>query len=365
VPKQLSDHIADRILIWYAHHQRDLPWRKTNDPYCIWVSEVMLQQTQVETVIPYYHRFLARFPTVQALAAASLDEVLKAWENMGYYARARNLHAAAREIMKRLGGKIPNTREELISLSGIGSYTAGAILSSAFQLRVPAVDGNVRRVVSRLFAIKEPMNKSQTQQRVWELAEGLVPMKTPGHFNQALMDLGATICIPRKPACTLCPIQEFCQSYKCQSQNALPVTRARRPIPHKHVTAGVILDDHGRVLIVQRPNQGLLGGLWKFPGGNQQPGEALETCLRRKIHEELCIEIVTGKRITSVDHAYTHFRITLHAFHCTHQAGEPQALGCADWRWVTCHELNDFAFSKADRQVIQAGLSTGQKSARD
>jgi A/G-specific adenine glycosylase len=350
----VSTQISDRVLAWYARHQRNLPWRKTRDPYRIWVSEVMLQQTQVETVIPYYHRFLSQFPTVQSLAAAPLDDVLKAWENMGYYARARNLHVAAKEVMDRFGGKIPKTWDEIIHLPGVGSYTAGAILSIAFGQRVPALDANVRRVLSRLFAIDQPIDRSQTQRQLLELARSLVPIEGAGRFNQALMDLGSHICTPRKPDCTLCSIRELCRAYKHELQDVLPVVKRRGPIPHSHVTAGVIRDKRGQVLIVRRPDHGLLGGLWKFPGGVQQSDETLEESLLRTAQEEVGIRIRIGRPITSVNHAYTHFRITLHAFQCRYQWGKPQAHGCSDWRWTRLERLNDVAFSRGDRKIIEA-----------
>ncbi|MGD9023031.1 MAG: A/G-specific adenine glycosylase, partial [Deltaproteobacteria bacterium] len=316
--------ITEQLLSWYARHQRDLPWRQTRDPYCIWVSEIMLQQTQVETVIPYYYRFLSRFPTVQLLAAASLDEVLKVWENMGYYARARNLHKAAREVNDRCGGEIPRAWNELVDLPGVGSYTAAAILSMAFGQKAPALDANGRRVLSRVFAIDQPLDRSRTQHQLAELARKLLPDRDPGSFNQALMDLGSDICTPRKPLCVSCPIQNLCQAYQQGLQNMLPVARKRSAIPHSHVTAGVIRDHRGRLLIVRRPDKGLLGGLWKFPGGTQDSNQLLQRCLSKKIRDEVGIQVRVGQLITSVDHAFTHLRITLHAFQCTRRGGREQ-----------------------------------------
>jgi len=362
VEEGLQD-LDDQILNWYARSQRNLPWRKTCNPYHIWVSEIMLQQTQVKTVIPYYYRFLSRFPTVQALASASLDDVLKAWENMGYYARARHLHSAAVEIVERFGGKIPNTWEELIGLPGVGSYTAGAILSIAFSQSVPAIDSNVRRVLSRLYAIDQPLEQSQTQRRIADLTKRLLPKHNAGLFNQALMDLGANICTPQKPGCKSCPIWASCKAHQGQLQDALPVTKKRPPIPHSHVTAAVIRDTHGRILVVRRPNKGLLGGLWKFPGGLQASDETLGRSLRRTVREEVGIQIRVGKSITSVNHAYTHFRITLHAFQCTHETGKPKALGCPDWRWIELRQLEDLALSKADRKIIEALTSEASQAA--
>lgn len=267
---QKSNGIAGQLLAWYDNHHRDLPWRQTDDPYHIWVAEVMLQQTRVDTAVPYYRRFLERFPTVHALAKASLDEVLKVWEGMGYYTRARNLHAAAKLVVEELDGEIPKAWGDLIHLPGIGPYTAGAILSIAFGQQVPAVDGNARRVLSRLFAIEAPIDQSHTQRQLRAQAEKLVPAEEPGRFNQALMDLGATICMPQKPACLLCPVNDFCEAYRQGMQDALSVRTKREPTPHYDVTAGVIWDGDGRLLIAQRPPDGLLGGLWEFPGGKSR-----------------------------------------------------------------------------------------------
>jgi A/G-specific adenine glycosylase len=346
--------VTKKVLAWYGTHKRDLPWRDSADPYHVWVSEVMLQQTQVETVIPYYHRFLSRFPTVQSLAAATQDEVLKAWENMGYYGRARHLHAAAGRIVERFGGEVPHGRDELMSLPGVGRYTAGAILSMAFGMPVPAVDANVRRVIIRLFAIDEPIDQSRTTQRVWVLAGDLVPSKGAGRFNQALMDLGATICRARDPKCLVCPAHTHCQACLRGVQQNLPLTGKRAPVPHHHVTAGIIRNDKGGVLVIQRLRDGLLGGLWKFPGGKQKKNESLEDCLQRETRREIGIAIRVGQALSSVKHAYTHFRITLHAFQCIHVAGNPKAMQCTDWQWIDMDRFGDLAFSKVDRKIIRA-----------
>lgn len=352
----LPNLITERILAWYTHHHRDLPWRKTRNPYFIWVSEVMLQQTRVDTVIPYYHRFLTQFPTVEALSRASLQEVLKAWENMGYYARARHLHDAAKVIMSQKGGEVPSTWHELILLPGIGSYTASAILSFAFGQRIPAVDGNVRRVLSRLFCVREPINQSGAQRRIHNLAAELVPMENADRLNQGIMELGAIVCHSRsrRPSCTICPVQDLCLAFQKGLQEALPITRKRRPIPHKQMTAAIICDEQGRLLIVQRPSNGLLGGMWKFPGGLSSPEETPEEALRRSVLEELGIRIRVKEAVTSVEHAYTHFRVTLLAFRCVWRGGKPRPLGCSSWQWVESSRMVSFPFSKADRKVIGA-----------
>ena len=358
--------LTARLLAWYAEHRRDLPWRRTGDPYHIWVAEVMLQQTQVTTVIPYYERFLARFPTIETLSTADLDAVLKLWEGLGYYARARHLHAAARQVVSEFQGQIPDTLQALSSLPGIGPYTAGAILSVAYGQDVVAPDGNVRRVLGRAFAIDQDVTRGKGKRQLWELAASLLPSGRAGDFNQALMDLGATVCTPRAPLCHQCPLAQDCRAHQAGQEQKYPIRRPRRPVPHYEVTAGIIwkngrpgdladqVDDGDRFLIAQRPAEGLLGGLWEFPGGKQEPGETLPACLRRELAEELDIDVIVGTPLTVVPHAFTHFRITLHAFHCYIASRQPQAVGCADWRWITLNEVNRFAFSAADHQIIAA-----------
>ncbi len=345
------EHIANRLLEWGAGQRRDLPWRSERDPYRVWVAVVMLQQTRRQTVAAYYRRFLARFPTVGDLARADVGQVLKVWEGLGYYARARHLHAAARRVVAEHGGQLPSDAAALRALPGIGDYTAGAILSLAFGADVPALDGNAYRVLCRLFAVEDDPRRAGTRRRLWALAEGLLPRGQAGPFNVALMDLGATVCVPRAPRCHLCPVAAFCAARRRGLEGELPVRPPRRELPHYDVTAGVIWRD-GRVLIAQRPAEGMLGGLWEFPGGKCEDGETLPDCLRREIREELGIEIAVGAPLTVVRHAYSHFRITLHAFTCRHLSGEPRALGCAAWRWVRPDELHDFAFPVTDQRII-------------
>jgi A/G-specific adenine glycosylase len=356
-----TSQLTARLLAWYAEHQRDLPWRKTRDPYHIWVAEVMLQQTQVNTVIPYYDRFMRRFPTVETLAKASLDEVLKLWEGLGYYARARHLHAAARKVMSEYEGRIPNTLKGLLSLPGIGRYTAGAVLSIAQGQDAPALDGNARRVLSRLFAIGEDVTRGKGQHQLWQLVEAMLPRGQAADFNQALMDLGATICTPQTPLCGTCPLADGCQAHALGQEAQFPVRRRRSRPPHYDVTAGVIWNERGRFLIAQRLPEGLLGGLWEFPGGKQESGESLEDCLQRELAEELGIEVYVGEPLAVVQHAYTHFRITLHAFHCRLTGGQPRALGCAGWEWIELDEVDRFAFSAADRKIIAALQASAQR----
>ncbi len=342
------------LLAWYDRHAADLPWRATRDPYRVWLSEVMLQQTQVETVKPYYARFLAAYPTVQALAAARLDDVLKLWEGLGYYSRARSLHRAAQAIVQQHGGQFPAEAAALEKLPGVGRYTAGAVASIAFDQPTPVVDGNVIRVLARLLDLPDDVTQAAVQARLWQTASAWMPRERPGDYNQALMELGRVVCRPRRPRCAVCPIRQHCLAAARGTQAQRPV-KTRRPIaPHYDVTAGLIWDDQGRLLIAQRPPDGLLGGLWEFPGGKQEPGETLPACLRRELREELGIEVEVGELFVRVRHAFTHFRITLHAFDCRYLGGPPQALGVQAWAWAAPNELGRYSFGKADRDIIRA-----------
>jgi A/G-specific adenine glycosylase len=305
-------------------------------------------------VLPYYERWMARFPTVEALAAASIDEVLKLWEGLGYYSRARNLHTAAQTIVQEHDGRIPETVPELMKLKGIGRYTAGAIASIAFDQPVPVLDGNVIRVLSRLYDLPDDVTLAATKKKLWQTAAALVPQERPGAFNQALMELGQTICLPAAPKCHECPLAAVCQARARGTQLERPVKPLRRKTPHYEVTAGIIWREDGRFLIAQRPFEGLLGGLWEFPGGKQEDGESLPETLKREIAEELAIEIEVGEKLAVVKHAFTHFRITLHAFHARHVSGQPQNIGVAGHAWVDTADLEQYAFAKTDRQIIKA-----------
>jgi A/G-specific adenine glycosylase len=347
------DQIRARLLGWYRRHRRELPWRGETDPYRIWVSEVMLQQTQVTTVMPYYRRFLDKFPTVDTLAAAPLAEVLKVWEGLGYYARARNLHRAAVEIVDKFGGVIPDNYAGLRRLPGFGPYTAGAVASIACGEAVPAIDGNVKRVLARLFAIDTELTRNPAARQVKEAAAALIDPAAPGDWNQALMELGATVCLPQSPTCLLCPLDDLCESRRRGIEQELPVKSTRKALPHYDVTAAVIRHN-GQILIAQRPLDGMLGGLWEFPGGKREAGETLAECLRREIKEELGVEIEVGRPVATIKHSYTHFKITLHAFYCRLRQGSPRALGVADWRWVTLKEIDTFPFPRTDQKIIEA-----------
>ncbi len=355
-PKSLSRS----LLHWYQVSGRDLPWRKTQDPYKIWISEIMLQQTQVKTVIPYFERWLQRFPTLSDLAAADLQSVLKAWEGLGYYARARNLHRSAIVLVEQFSGQFPETLEEALTLPGIGRTTAGGILSAAFNMPLAILDGNVKRVLARLVNLSVPPSRAMPQ--LWEISESLVPLHQGRDFNQALMDLGATVCIPRQPNCVSCPWNSVCKSYNLGIQNQRPMTESKPPLPHKIIGVAVIWNLKGdEILIDRRKPEGLLGGLWEFPGGKVELGETIPDCIQREIKEELGIVIAVEEKLMTIDHAYTHFKVTLNVHHCRYVSGEPQTLECDEIKWVTLAQLDQYPFPKANIQIIKALQQLGPR----
>lgn len=352
LPSSDISTLRQSLLDWYCQFGRDLPWRQSRDPYAIWVSEIMLQQTQVKTVIPYYQRWLEQFPTIPVLAAADQQEVLKAWEGLGYYARARNLHRAAQAIMQQHDGLFPDQIKAAMALPGIGRTTAGGILSAAFNQSTPILDGNVKRVLARFVALQVPPNRAIAQ--LWHLSETILDPNSPRDFNQALMDLGATLCTVHNPDCPRCPWKRPCQAYNLGIQSELPMSETRTPIPRKSIGVAVIWNDEGQILIDRRRQSGLLGGLWEFPGGKLEPGETIEACIQREIREELGIEIEVGDRFMTVDHTYSHFHVTLNVHHCRYLSGDPQPIECDEVRWVTLAEIDQYPFPKANGQIIAA-----------
>jgi len=312
----------------------------------------MLQQTRVDTVIPYYQRFLQHFPDLQALATANSEAVLKVWEGLGYYSRVRNLQRTALIIQNEFHGEFPQAFSELIRLPGIGRYTAGAICSIAFQQPVPVVDGNVKRVLARLFELDFDVNAAMGEKQLWQLATQLLPRHSVGDFNQALMELGATVCLPLNPLCQTCPLAQDCLAKQHGRQHLLPLRQVKKPIPHYVIGAGLIWKD-GRLLITRRREHGLLGGMWEFPGGKQESDEEIRQCVQREINEELGVVVEVGEHFATVKHAYTHFRITLEIFHCQWLAGEPNCRECQDFRWIKLIELNHFPFPRANKRVIE------------
>lgn len=359
---------AADLLTWFASHSRDIPWRSETDSYRIWICEVMAQQTRIQTVRDRLPGFLATYPTLESLANADRDELLRAWEGLGYYARARNLHRAAKQIVETGGTRLPSEVAELNLLPGIGRYTAGAVASIAFGRPEPAVDGNARRVLSRLFDIERP-TMTILEDRARELIaaadaglDGHGPSRA-GLLNQALMDLGGEVCTPRSPSCDTCPIESHCLAFKRGTVAERPPRKPRKPIPH-HDIAVAMIRLNGRLFIQRRPEDGLLGGLWEFPGGKVEPGESPEQAVIREVVEETGMHIRLVGGLDLVDHAYSHFRITLHAFHAeietpstaTELCNVSQTVGSK--RWILPEELDAYAFPTANRKLL-AGLESG------
>jgi A/G-specific adenine glycosylase len=348
--------IATALLQWNESPRRALPWRQQRDPYGVWVSEIMLQQTRAETVAPYFLRWMRRFPDIPSLAGASPDDVLKAWEGLGYYSRARNLHRAAQQVVTCWGGRLPAEKHLLLSLPGIGRYTAGAILSLAFDLPEPALDGNARRVLCRLFDIESDIDQAETQHLLWELATALsrsAPSGRAGDLNEALMDLGALVCRPGTPDCDACPVIETCLARRRGVQRQRPVRSRRRATPHFDAVAGVIWDDKNRLLVVQRFADGLLGGLWGFPSGLARDGQTLPGALQAAVAHLVGLDVDVRELLTSFRHAYTHFSITLHAYHCKLLAGTPRAINCQQLVWVSIGEMDSLPLPVTDRAILR------------
>ncbi|MCE5242204.1 MAG: A/G-specific adenine glycosylase [Syntrophobacteraceae bacterium] len=359
-----KDHkirIRDEILRWFDVNRRDLPWRGEVSPYAVWISEIMLQQTRVQAVIPYYRRWMERFPDLGTLAAAPEEDLLKCWEGMGYYSRARNIHKTARILAKDYGGEFPADHHALLRLPGIGSYTAGAVMSIAFHEDYPAVDGNVERVFARLFDIAVPAGEKNARSFIRRTAEAMIPPGEAGRFNQALMDLGATICVPRNPACPECPVGMFCESLRAGTVDRRPVPAVKKPAERIGVTVGVLFRK-SRIFIQKRPAMGLLPNLWEFPGGKISEGESPEEALEREFQEELELGVRIVEKIALIRHSYTTFRVSLHAFLCTplDEAREPVLHAAGEARWVTPDELDHYPFPAANRKLI--GILRGTKA---
>jgi A/G-specific adenine glycosylase len=340
--------IADRLLSWYRQHGRRLPWRGHSDPYVVWVSEIMLQQTRVEAVIPYFERWMSRFPTLEILANASEQEVLSAWEGLGYYSRARNLQRAARMVVERYGSQLPRDISALRKLPGIGRYTAGAIASIAFGMDQPTLDGNLRRVLARLFDVSQAADTPAGDRILWELAAENLPHGQAGDYNQALMDLGATVCLPKKPHCSSCPLVRVCRARARGVQGQRPVLKPKRKVPH-YVQVAAVIERDGQVLIARRPSIGLLGGMWEFPNGRVEGEPALE--LETVIETGYNLWVRVGDPLGIVKHAYTHFQVTEYAYLCEAISIRRQE----NLEWVEFVNLADYPMGKIDRQI--AGLA--------
>lgn len=335
---------------------RPLPWREDVDPYHIWISEVMLQQTRVETVKPYYQRWMERFPQISSIANADLQEVLKTWEGLGYYSRARNIWKAAGLIRANYGGKLPETLNELMLLPGIGRSTAGALASIAYEKDVAVLDGNIKRVLARVFNFQEPVNLAKNEKELWRLIEKILPHGKAGIFNQAIMELGEMICLPKNPRCSDCPLNTECLAYKVGNQIQLPKRQLKGNLP-QYIVVAAVLEKNCRVLITQRPMEKLLGGLWEFPGGKVETGESLKQALHREIREELNIHIDIADEFGVYRHAYTHFKVVVHGFFCQWRSGQMVPTEAPQVAWVRYDQLDDFPMGKVDRMIARDVVS--------
>jgi A/G-specific adenine glycosylase len=336
---------------WYRKNFRRLPWRETSDPYHIWVSEVMLQQTQVNTVLNYYSDFIRQYPDIRSLASADLQQVLKSWELLGYYGRVRNLHKAAGIVAEQFQGYVPADYSQFRQLPGVGEYIAAAVGSLAFNAPYPVLDGNVKRVLARLFILKEPVNNSSAHKLFRQAAAYIFNPKNPGQFNQAMMELGAVICRPRNPQCTVCPVSTFCQAYATGQQQDYPKKVVRPKTPQYHIAVAVI-QKNDLLLITRRPDTGLLGGLWEFPGGKIQTGETAHQACLREIKEEINLQIEISDYLLQVKHAYSHFKVILEIFLCRYRSGRIRLKAAVDYRWILPSQLDEFPFPAANHKFF-------------
>lgn len=343
--------IQRQLLDWYDQNKRELPWRKDKNPYKIWISEVMLQQTRVETVIPYYKRFIKKFPSLLHLANAEEEEVIKAWEGLGYYSRARNLHTAAKEVVAKYRGQMPNTYEEISSLKGVGPYTAGAILSIAFDQKFAAVDGNVLRVAARLFALTDDIKKVATRKKVERLMLAVIPDHAPGDFNQALMELGATVCTPTSPTCLLCPLREVCQGFAKGIQEELPIKKKAKP-PQKIPVVFLWIEHDGHILLEKRDHSGLLAQMWGLPTLEQVSPENATSKIEKYVTSS-----VSWEEIGTFDHLFSHRHWQVSLI----RLGVVRKDDChvkKRQRWVRIQDVSNIALANVYRKAWKIGLSS-------
>jgi A/G-specific adenine glycosylase len=358
---QLRRWFRRRLLAWFGRHRRDLPWRQSRDPYRIWVSEIMLQQTQVAAVIPFYQRFLKAFPTVGALAAADEQLVLRQWEGLGYYRRARHLHQAARQLVADHGGRLPDDPAVWRELPGIGRYTLGAVLSQAFDRRLPILEANSNRVLCRFFGVREAPTQSRVQKLLWRCAEQLLPAKRAGDFNQALMELGALICTPTSPACGQCPVEAACVACKLGLQEQLPVRTPALPAVTVDEVA-VVVRRGLRVLVVQRPDDaGRWASFWEFPHASLEPGETHRVAAVRMLQELTGVSADMGSELTVLTHAVTRYSITLLCLEAAYRRGKFRSGHYQNGRWIVPDLLAQLPFSSPQRRLTHFVQDKKQK----
>lgn len=351
VDSRLAASFQQKLLAWFQREKRDLPWRRASDPFHIFAAEIMLQQTQSASVLPYYERFLKRFPDIQTLAEAPLDEVYQQWQGLGYYSRARRLHEAANIMMDRYDGQVPNTAEELMSLPGVGRYTAGAVASSAYQVPAPVVDGNVMRVLTRVFRVEGNPKTGAANKRLWEIAEALVPNENPKDFNAALMELGSLICSPRKPNCGGCPVSAHCGAFEHGETDRFPENPPRpKTNALTHVSAMIVREN--RFLLAQRPEKERWAGLWELPRVERGKGESVEDAAERAGLQVCGVQIKVMGSFGSLRHSVTRYRIHLHGVAAEWQGGDPEPLECQKVEWTDESSWSEYALSSPQRRLI-------------
>lgn len=352
MPRRKPSPLLNPLLAWYAREKRTMPWRGHPDPYAVWVSEVMLQQTRVETVVPYFERFTARFPTVHALATADLQDVLRLWQGLGYYTRARNLHKAAQAVCATPGAKIPRTAEGLRQLPGIGAYTAAAVASICFGEREPVIDGNVLRVAARVLALETDIRSAESLRRVDAWVRSLInSAPVPGDFNQAMMELGALVCTPKEPDCARCPLARHCRAYAAGTRTAYPVKAPSRAAPTR-AAVGLVLWRGNRMLLTRRVGESFLGEMWELPGGYCEDGESPSQTLARTIPTQTGLTPDAPVARGVVRHTYSHFRLELHVFESRGSVGTLPRGASGRLRWVRPAELSRFPVSNAPRAAL-------------
>ena len=351
-PAEREDFAA-KLLAWFAKAMRPLPWRETYDPYSVWVSEIMLQQTQMERGVRYFNDWMRTFPDIASVAGASEENVMRAWEGLGYYSRARNLHAAAKRVMDEHGGVFPDTLEAIRALPGVGEYTAGAIASIAFNQPVPAVDANVTRIFARICDIDVPVTSSGVKEFITGAVASLMPEDSPRLFIQALMELGALVC-GKNPDCGVCPLEEYCEARRLGSVAERPKKKAKTVYTSLEMSTGVVLRN-GEVFIQKRPPYGVWAGLWEFPGGCLEEGETPEQALVREVMEETEMAVTAGDKIAVVKHSYTTCRVTMHGYFCELTDKDPALVlhAATEGRWVRPEETAEYAFPAGHRKLLE------------
>ncbi|MEC8314097.1 MAG: A/G-specific adenine glycosylase [Verrucomicrobiota bacterium] len=351
---KFSPSFSKELIKWFANNRRDMPWRKKPSLYRVWISEIMLQQTRVEQATPHFNRWIKIFPSLKSLINANEQEVLKAWEGLGYYSRARNIYKSAQIIKNQHNGRFPRDPIFIESLPGIGPYTKAAICSISLNLDFAVLDGNVMRVLARYFCIDKNIDKLSTQKYMQSIVDEMLPKGKAAEFNEGMMELGALICKPTNPKCDICPVKNNCRSRISNDILSYPVKNKKNKIPHLIVGAAVIKDPKKGYLVAQRNKNKMLGGLWEFPGGKKEKNESIKKCITRELKEELNIKINVGSKISKFHHLYSHFSIELHAYHANIIEGKPKAMEGQLFKWIKLKDIRNLPYSKVDLKIIEA-----------